>query len=173
MRYLRQIQYAIEVSNQADVLISMNAALTDDSSRARPAPAPIEYDDDFARRWRIALLEDDRALRAVIVVSLLRVGCIIRFAHAVEPVCAELRDGMLQGAIIAGELSAPQLAALRAANAQRAPIIVLTNAPCGPGCSDAETSLRFLPKPFDMRELFALLDLDHIPPLNSGQRSEQ
>ncbi len=123
----------------------------------------LEHHDDFTNRARIALLEPDPTLRAVIVRSLLRMGCVVTFKRTLAQVSECLRAGTVHGALVAWELNAEEMTALNDANVNRVPVVVLTEtAPPPPGTA-ARDPLRFLQKPFDMRELFTQLNLTQAP----------
>ena len=124
-------------------------------------PAPVERDDGFLERRRIALLECDTALRAVMVRALLRIGCIVTFKHHHEQVTTALQSGELGGVVLALPMDEAQLATLLEANVQRIPIVVLTDTSPPLHLAQRDPSLHFLQKPFDMRELLTLLNLPH------------
>jgi DNA-binding response OmpR family regulator len=132
-------------------------------------PQPLDYaashpaaggEERFAERRRILLLEPDAALRAVLVRSLLRLGCIVRAKRHPQQVVDALPDEAIDGAVVALDevMSwAPQLAA---ANPRQAPVVVLSYVPPDPYLIEQLPSLCFLQKPFDMRDLLAQL---HLP----------
>ena len=114
----------------------------------------------FAERRRILLLEPDAALRAVLVRSLLRLGCIVRAKRHPQQVIDALPNEFIDGAVIALDEAmswAPQLAV---ANLRQVPVVVLSYAPPEPYLVKQLPSLCFLQKPFDMRDLLAQL---HLP----------
>jgi len=137
-------------------LTSTSVTLQDFAVLAPPSPASEER---FAERRRIVLLENDRALCNVITRSLLRLGCVVTFKRSYDQVLCALREANVHGVVMALELDGAQLAALTAANSGQVPIVVLTHAPPAPHQADLYPSLRLLQKPFDMRELFTLLNL--------------
>jgi DNA-binding response OmpR family regulator len=116
-------------------------------------------EEQFGERRRITLLEPDPALRAVVIRSLLRLGCVVSTKRSREQVIDALETGPIDGAIIALEADASLAAALHTANHLRAPIVVLTNFPAEPRMMESFSSILFLQKPFDMRELLAHLRL--------------
>jgi DNA-binding NtrC family response regulator len=126
-------------------------------------------DERFAERSRIALMESDRALRAVMVRSLLRVGCVVSFKCNQAEVVEALQAGVLHGVVMAAELDFHDMAALDAANVQHVPIVVLTHAPPALHAFNSHSSLRFLQKPFDMRDLFVHLNLSQSAKIVSNR----
>lgn len=125
------------------------------------APALDPELEEFAERRRIALLESDAPLRAVIVRALLRVGCVVTFKRRCAQIIAALRMDELQGVVLALPIDESQAELLIEANIHHVPIVVLMNAPPLPQLARRAPNLRFLQKPFDMRELFTQLHLPH------------
>jgi DNA-binding response OmpR family regulator len=129
------------------------------SEYAESTPHAVE-DERFAERRRIALMEPDSALRSTLVRFLLRLGVVVTFKHAPPKVIEAMNDGNLDGAIVALESDSPWIAEIRQANMMRQiPIVILTNASPGPHEVEVTGGVRFLVKPFDVRELCELLRL--------------
>jgi DNA-binding response OmpR family regulator len=137
----------------ADLYLPMK--LADETETA----SPPDGEQRFAVRWRIVLMETDGSLRAVLVRTLLRLGCIVSLTRRLEPVLEALRDGGMDGAIVALDAGAHAAALLQAANRRQVPLVVLTVAPPGPDLLKRYPAIRFLRKPFDTRELLAGLNL--------------
>jgi DNA-binding response OmpR family regulator len=128
------------------------------------APAAAEQPEErFAERRRIALLEPDAALRRVLIPLLLRLGCVVSVKRELAQVIEALQTGPLDAAIVALEPDNVQLEALRAANRQQVPIVLLMDVPVGPLTASQFPDIHFLEKPFDARELLAGLNLPEKP----------
>ena len=117
-------------------------------------------EDRFAERRRIAVMEHDHALRAVVIRSLLRLGCVVSAKRTMEQIIMALQTGPIDGAIICLEADDTLSATLQAANHHQVPIVVLTDRPVEPHSTEQFDTIRFLQKPFDMRELLVHL---HLP----------
>ena len=126
----------------------------------RETASQAQGEEQFADRRRIALMESDNTLRAVMIRNLLRLGCVVSCKHSQQQMLEALETGPIDGAIIALEANASLAQALDAANNQRASIVVLTNFPIEPRLREQFSSIHFLQKPFDMRELLVFL---HLP----------
>ena len=132
-------------------------------------PKPAEYaesipnadtEERFAERRRIALMEPDAALRSTLVRFLLRLGCVVTFKHIPPKVIESLHEGTLDGAIVALESGSPWIAEIQHANTERQiPIVILMNTSLGPREMEEIAGVRFLVKPFDVRDLSELLGL--------------
>ena len=133
----------------ADILLPMHVADEDDTPSAR---------EHFAERRRIALLEPDRALRSVLARTLLRLGCVVSLARDLEQVLEALRDGRLDGAVVALDVDARTLALLQSANGRGVPVVVTTDEPHP---ANHGALVHCLLKPFDTRDLLAHLNLPH------------
>jgi hypothetical protein len=120
---------------------------------------PAEREPRFAERRRIAVLEHDRALRPVVIRTLLRLGCVVSAKHEFAQVTEALQAGPIDGAVVALGGDGTCLPALQSANASAVPIVVLLDQPVEPHLQARYPALRFLQKPFDMRELLAQLGL--------------
>ena len=116
-------------------------------------------DEQFAERRRIALMEPDPKLRAVLIRTLLRLGCVVSAKRSQAQMIEAIQTGPLDGAIVALEADAMLADSLCAANNHRAAIVVLTSVPVEPHLVEQFSSICFLQKPFDMRELLAQLRL--------------
>jgi len=125
----------------------------------RETTSQAQGEERFAERPRIVLMEPDNTLRAVMIRNLLRLGCVVSCKHSREQVLEALETGPIDGAIIALEADASLVAALDAANSKRTSIVVLTNFPIEPRLTAQFSSIHFLQKPFDMRELLSHLSL--------------
>ena len=119
-----------------------------------------QNEDQFAERRRIILMESDSTLRAVLIRNLLRLGCVVSAKRSREQIIEALETEPIDGAIIALEADASVAAALCDANYHQASIVLLTNFPIEPRLREQFSSLLFLQKPFDMRELLVFL---HLP----------
>ena len=120
--------------------------------------APPVRDERFAARKRMVLLEPDPALRAVLVRSLLALGCVVSAKHETQQVIEALRCGPLDGAVIAF-VSDTALAALQSANVRGVPLVVLTESAVEPRWLEKFPAIRFVRKPFDTRQLLTALEL--------------
>ncbi len=119
-----------------------------------------EGEERFAERRRIALMEPDAALRSVLVRTLLRLGCIVSFKRSPEQVIETLQEGPIDGTVVALDADTPWAAHMHAANLHQVPIVILSDAPPDPHLTKQLPSVRFLQKPFDMRDLLVHL---HLP----------
>jgi len=126
----------------------------------REPAAPDDAEERFAERRRIALLEGDTALRPVLIGTLLRLGCVVSVKHHITQVIETLQCGPVDGAVVALEGDLSLLEALAAANHGAVPVVVLSDVLPEPHMVKQFPSIRFLQKPFDMRELLNLL---HLP----------
>jgi len=122
--------------------------------------APPDGEDRFVERRRIALLEPDAALRPVLIVNLLRLGCVVSARRELPQVIEALQCGPLDGAIVALEGNRCALDALNAANRGGVPLVVLTDTLPEPHMVQKFPGMHFLQKPFDTRELLNAL---HLP----------
>ena len=120
---------------------------------------PAEREPRFAERRRIAVLEHDRALRPVVIRTLLRLGCVVSAKHELAQLTEALQAGPIDGAIVALAGDGAYLPALQCANVSAVPVVVLLDGPIEPRLKARYPALRFLQKPFDMRELLAQLGL--------------
>jgi len=120
---------------------------------------PAGREPRFAERRRIAVLENDHALRPVVIRTLLRLGCVVSAKHELAQVTEALQVGPIDGAVVALGGDGACLAALQSANACLVPVVVLLDQPAEPHLKVRYPALRFLQKPFDMRELLAQLGL--------------
>jgi DNA-binding response OmpR family regulator len=125
----------------------------------RSVAAENMAEERFAERRRIALLERDTALRSVVIRNLLRLGCVVSAKRDVAQVIEALESGLADGAVVALERDNPLLETLAAAVRGPAPVIVLCDVLPEPHMVKRFAGLRFLQKPFDMRELICCLRL--------------
>jgi DNA-binding response OmpR family regulator len=137
----------------------MSVALNAQTVAYRELDTQPEAEERFATRRRIALLEEDPALRPVVIRTLLRLGCVVSAKRCIAQVIETLRTGPVDGAVVALEGELSLLDALAAANHGAVPVVVLTDGLPEPHMLERYRSIRFLQKPFDMRELLASLQL--------------
>ena len=123
------------------------------------AQSPFDSEQRFAERHRIVLLEPDDLLRGVLVRTLLRLGCIVNLSRGLDQVLTLLREGGMDGAVVALDAEAHAAALLQDANGRNVPIVVLTYAAPAPDLRKRFATICFLRKPFDTRELLASLRL--------------
>jgi DNA-binding response OmpR family regulator len=121
--------------------------------------APDEGEARFAERRRIVLMEPEGPLRAVLVRTLLRLGCIVSLTRGLDQVLEALRESEPDGALVALEADARTAALLQAANRRQIPIVVMCFASPEPHLLKRFAAMHFLVKPFDTRELLAHLRL--------------
>lgn len=144
-------------------MVTQVDAVVDARTSDLDLPATMAQAEDearFAERRRIALMEPEAALRSVLVRTLLRLGCIISLTRNPQQLIELLQDGMLDGAVVALEADSLWAARLHAVNSRRVPIVILGDSPPGPYVTKQLSSLYFLQKPFDTRELLEHL---HLP----------
>jgi DNA-binding response OmpR family regulator len=132
---------------------------------ASPGADGQQSEECFAERRHIVLMESDESLRPVIVRTLLRLGCVVRFKHSLADVVETMREGWPDGAVVALDPDAELAARLQAANRRQAPLVVLIQTAPDPLWSRQMPGVRFLEKPFDVRELCALLKLPLRAPI--------
>jgi DNA-binding response OmpR family regulator len=150
------MKYA-EVENEMGA--EMSVELNVQTVAYRELDTQLEAEERFAVRRRIALLEDDPALRPVVIRTLLRLGCVVSAKHCIAQVIETLRTGPVDGVVVALEGELSLLYELAAANDGAVPVVVLTDELPEPHMVEQFRSIRFLKKPFDMRELLASLQL--------------
>ncbi len=143
-----------------DLLLPLQIA--DDGSE----PAPDEGGARFAERRRIVLLEPEVPLRAVLVRTLLRLGCIVSLTRGLDQVLEALRESEPDGALVALEADARTAALLEAANRRQIPIVVMCFASPEPHLLKRFAPIHFLVKPFDTGDLLAHLRLPEKAILN-------
>lgn len=132
---------------------------------ATPEADGQQSDECFAERRHIVLMESDASLRPVIVRTLLRLGCVVRFKHSLADVVESMGEGWPDGAVVALDANAELATCLQAANGRQMPVIVLMQTAPDPLWGRQFPGVRFLEKPFDMRELCALLKLPLQAPI--------
>src|SRR6476620_11216024 len=92
---------------------------------ASPESDGQQREECFAERRHIVLMESDASLRPVIVRTLLRLGCVVRFKHSLADVVETMQEGWPDGAVVALDADAEMAACLQAANRRQMPVVVL------------------------------------------------
>ena len=122
--------------------------------------AGAESRERSGRRRCVLLMEPDASLRSVLVRTLLRRGFVVSLQHEPEQVIAALQEGGCHGVIVALEPDSTWLSRLDTHSGEsHVPIVALTYAAPGPSDAERLPGICFLQKPFDVADLYGLLNL--------------
>ncbi|MBI5876444.1 MAG: hypothetical protein HZB53_02235 [Chloroflexi bacterium] len=115
--------------------------------------------EEFAARPRLLLMEPDPALRRVLASALLRLGCVLNFKRDLESLKATIATGDYSGAIVALDTDLAPVIQLSSAAPPGFRLAIVAHAPPDPVLARRLPDVRFLQKPFDLRELLVILNL--------------